>query len=58
MVNALGKPTDVIIAWAEFHEISGLLGLDLDEASLLRIELSQADGIAGDQGAYVNLEDV
>ncbi len=34
IVDDMGNPTDVIIPWAEFQEISQMLALDLDEATL------------------------
>jgi len=58
IVDERGKPTDVIIPWMEFLEISELLGLDLDETTEQELKEAEADRVAGNEAAYVNLEGI
>ncbi|PZN74654.1 MAG: hypothetical protein DM484_20675 [Candidatus Methylumidiphilus alinenensis] len=58
IVDDRGNPTDVIIPWAEFLEISEMLAIDLDETAIGDLKQAKADRIAGNKEAYVSLDDV
>jgi hypothetical protein len=46
IVDGEGKPMEVIIPWAEFLEISELLGMDLDKTARQDLALTHADRVA------------
>lgn len=54
IVDERGNPTDVVIPWPEFVEISELLGLDLDEAAIGDLRAAQADRRTGAPGSFLN----
>ena len=56
IVDERGNPTDVVIPWPEFVEISELLGLDLDAEAVADLEAAQADRKAGTPEAYLDLD--
>ena len=58
IVDDQGNPTDVIIPWAEFLEISELLALDLDEAAIYDLDQAKADRINRNNEAYIKLDDI
>ena len=58
IVDDQGNPTDVIIPWAEFLEISELLALDLDEAAIYDLDQAKADSINRNNEAYIKLDDI
>lgn len=54
IVDERGNPTDVVIPWPEFVEISELLGLDLDAEAVADLEAAQADRKSGNPEAYLD----
>ena len=58
IVDEQGHPTEVIIPWMEFLEIAELLGMDLDEAAIDDLEQARADRMAGNQEAYLSLDEI
>jgi hypothetical protein len=43
VVDEKGNPTDVIISWAQFRELSEALGLDLDEKAKTDLRATRRD---------------
>ena len=43
VVGARGKPTEVIISWAQFCELSEALGLDLDRNAKADLRAARRD---------------
>ncbi len=58
VVNDAGEPTDVIIPWQEYREIVEVLGLDLDAVTREELRRARADRHSGDQGAYLDLDEL
>lgn len=58
IVDECGNPTDVVIPWPEFVELSEILGLDLNEAALDDLKAAQADRQAGNQDAFLDLDEI
>ena len=56
IVDECGNPTDVVIPWLEFVELSDLLGLDLDEEAMDDLKAAQADRQASKQDAFLDLD--
>ena len=56
IVDERGNPTDVVIPWPEFVEISELLGLDLDAEAVADLEAAQADRKSGNPEAYLDFD--
>lgn len=56
IVDERGNPTDVVIPWPEFVELSELLGLDLDDEAMDDLKTAQADRRAGRQDAFLDLD--
>ncbi len=56
IVDERGNPTDVVIPWPEFVEISELLGLDLDAEAVADLEAAQADRKSGKPEAYLDFD--
>ena len=58
IVDEKGKPTEVIIPWAEYKEIAELLGLDLDKKAIEDLKQAQKDRKKGKKDAYVELDSI
>jgi len=58
VVDDQGAPQEVIIPYAQFVELEEALGLDLDEEAKEDLRQGQADLDAGNQEAFVSLEQV
>jgi hypothetical protein len=43
VVDERGKPREVIISWAQFQELSEVLGLDLDESAKVDLRTARRD---------------
>ena len=43
VVDEKGNPTDVIISWAQFRELSEALGLDLDDKAKADLRSTRRD---------------
>jgi hypothetical protein len=55
VVDEHGKPTEVIIPWAEFTEIAEILGLDLDAKAVSDLEQARQDRENGNKKAYLDI---
>jgi hypothetical protein len=56
IVDERGNPTDVVIPWPEFVELSELLGLDLDAEAISDLKTAQADRRTGASDAFLDLD--
>ena len=52
VVDARGKPREVIISWNQFCELSEALGLDLDEKARSDLRAAHADWMKGNAAAF------
>jgi len=52
VLDARGKPKEVIISWAQFCELSEALGLDLDEKAKTDLRAARRDLKRGNAGAF------
>lgn len=52
VVDEKGKPTDVIIPWAQFCEWMDELGLDLDEEAVADLRAAREDWQKADPAAF------
>ena len=55
VVDEHGEPQEVIIPWAQFRELSELLGLDLDTEAIADLREAKRDWESGDRDAFVPL---
>jgi hypothetical protein len=53
-----GEPSEVIIPYAQFMELSEVLGLDLDEEERKELHEALADSKAGNRDAFVPASEV
>ena len=58
VVDQQGKPTEVIIPWEEYEEISELLGLDLDEKAITDLKQAKNDREEGRKEADLDLDSI
>jgi hypothetical protein len=56
IVNAQGQPTDVILSWEEYLDISEILGLDLDDQTKTYLREARRDRETGNAEAYISLD--
>jgi len=52
VVDERGRPTEVIISWAKFCELSEALGLDLDDKAKLDLRATRRDLKRGNTAAF------
>ena len=55
VVDEQGRPQEVIISWAQFQQISEMLGLDLDQEAIADLHQAQHDRATKNPDAYVDL---
>jgi PHD/YefM family antitoxin component YafN of YafNO toxin-antitoxin module len=58
VVDENGVPQEVIIPWAQFCELSEVLGLDLDEEAMADLRTARADLEKGDTAAFTPLSEL
>jgi hypothetical protein len=58
VVDENGIPTDVIIPWKQFCELSEALGLDLDEEAIADLRATRDDIAKGDLSAFTPLAEI
>lgn len=58
VIDECGNPYEVIIPWAQFQEISEILGLDLDSEALEDLRQARKDRESDKQGAYISLDSI
>ena len=58
VIDEHGNPQEVIIPWAEFQEISDILGLDLDQEAIKDLIQARKDRTQGNTDAYIGLSDL
>ena len=56
IVDGQGRPQEVIIPWAQYQQISEILGLDLDEDAIADLHQAQHDRATKNQDAYIDLD--
>lgn len=58
VVDEEGHPQEVMISWAQYQQISEMLGLDLDEEAVEDLRQARQDRATKKRDAYVNLDAV
>lgn len=58
VIDDHGEPLEVIIPWAQFCELSELLGLDLDEEAIADLRTAKHDWESGHRDAFVPLSEL
>ncbi len=58
VIDEYGNPSEVIIPWDQFQEITEILGLDLDSEALEDLRRAREDRESGQQDAYVSLDSI
>ena len=58
IVDAQGRPQEVIIPWEQYLQIIEMLGLDLDDDGIADLRQAQWDRAEKNQGAYVDLDTI
>ncbi len=58
VVDNNGKPTEVIIPWAEYKEMEEMLGLDLDSDAVQDLKRGLSDRAKGKKDVYVDLDSI
>ncbi|MEP2776723.1 MAG: hypothetical protein ABJQ29_11045 [Luteolibacter sp.] len=53
-----GKPTEVIMPYDQFVELSEIYGWDLNEAEQSELKEALADSVSGNRSAFVSASDV
>ena len=58
VIDEHGEPQEVIIPWAQFCELSELLGLDLDEEAVADLRAAKHDWESGNRAGFVPLSEL
>ncbi|MEI6350708.1 MAG: hypothetical protein WCP06_06335 [Verrucomicrobiota bacterium] len=58
VIDEHGEPLEVIIPWAQFCELSELLGLDLDKEAIDDLRAAKHDWESGNRDAFVPLSEL
>jgi len=58
VIDEHGDPQEVIIPWAQFCEISELLGLDLNEEAIADLRAAKHDWESGNRTDFVPLSEL
>lgn len=56
VVDEEGNPQEVIIPWAQYQQISEMLGLDLDEEAIADLRQARRDRATQNRDAHVSLD--
>ena len=56
VIDEQGRPKEVIIPWAQYQQISEVLGLDLNDEASTELRQAQRDRATKNPDAYVDLD--